>query len=350
MFMSTTEAHDLILQPRQAKRLVGAEDLQRAFLDALSQRKLHHAWLIGGPESCGKATFAYQAAKFLLTHQENAPIAAMGTTGFQIPDESRAAAKISAGSHSDLLLFSRRWDQDNKRMTSGIPVDDVRRLTHFFGSTAGEGGWRVVIVDKVDDMAPSAANALLKSLEEPPSNCMFFILSDHPQRLLPTIRSRCRKAHMNALDKAQMSDVLSENLDAFDSDAFEEIAELAAGRVQYAMELLQQDHSDLRHDMQARLEEPPNDTRNLHALADSLSTRGRDALFDEFLERMRLFVHKRALLASSQGRYNPWIEVWDELGRQQVQTDTFNLDKKQLILNLFALLNKAKSAEVRLPT
>lgn len=348
--MSTTEAYDLILQPRKADRLVGAEDLQRGFLEALSQGKLHHAWLVGGPESCGKATFAYQAAKFLLSHQGNAGSAAAGATRFSIPEDSPAAAKISAGSHSDLLLFSRRWDQDNKRMTAGIPVDDVRRLTHFFGSTAGEGGWRIVIVDKVDDMAPSAANALLKSLEEPPANCLFFILSDHPQRLLPTIRSRCRKAHMNALDKAQMSEVLGATLDVFDAKAFEDIAELSAGRVQYAIDLLQQDHSDLRHDMQVRLEEEPNDTRNLHALADALSTRGRDALFDEFMERTRLFVHKRALRASSRGAYNPWIEVWDELGQQQVQTDTFNLDKKQLILNLFALLNKAKSAEVSLPT
>ncbi|MFK8034112.1 MAG: DNA polymerase III subunit delta' [Hyphomicrobiales bacterium] len=348
--MATTEAHDLILQPRKAKRLVGAEDLQRAFLEALSQKKLHHAWLIGGPESCGKATFAYQAAKFLLSHQDNAPIAAMGLTSFQLLDNCAASAKVSAGSHSDLLLFSRRWDQENKRMTAGIPVVDVRRLIHFFGSTAGEGGWRVVIVDKVDDMAPSAANALLKSLEEPPSKCMFFILSDHPQRLLPTIRSRCRKAHMKALNPAQTSEVLSETLDGFDKSAFDGIADLAAGRVQYAMELLQQDHVDLRHDMQARLEETPNDVRNLHALADALVLRGRDALFDEFLERMRLFVHKRALAASSQGRDNPWIEVWDELGLQQVQTDTYNLDKKQLILNLFALLNKAKSAEVHLPT
>lgn len=348
--MSTTEAHDLILEPRKAKRLIGAEDLQRAFLEALGQGKLHHAWLIGGPESCGKATFAYQAAKFMLSHQGNAQIAAMGLTSFELPENSAASAKISAGSHSDLLLFSRRWDQDNKRMTAGIPVNDVRRLTHFFGSTAGEGGWRIVIVDKVDDMAPSAANALLKSLEEPPSKCLFFILSDHPQRLLPTIRSRCRKAHMKALDRTQMTEVLSDALDDFDQSTFEGVADLAAGRVQYAMELLQQDHNDLRHDMQARLEEMPQDVRNLHALADALVVRGRDVLFNEFLERMRLFVHKNALAASSRGRQNPWIEVWDELGRQQVQTDTFNLDKKQLILNLFALLNKAKSAEVHLPT
>ncbi|MEP0520689.1 MAG: DNA polymerase III subunit delta' [Hyphomicrobiales bacterium] len=348
--MSVSEAYDLILQPRKADCLIGAEELQRGFLEALSQGKLHHAWLIGGPESCGKATFAYLAAKFLLSHQGHAAAVATGATRFSIAENSPAAAKISAGSHSDLLLFSRRWDQENKRMTAGIPVDDVRRLTHFFGSTAGEGGWRIVIVDKVDDMAPSAANALLKSLEEPPSNCLFFLLSDHPQRLLPTIRSRCRRAHMNALDHAQMSEVLNEHLDVFDVEAFEGISELAAGRVQYAIDLLQQDHSDLRHDMQARLEEGPNETRNLHALADSLSVRGRDALFDEFMERMRLFVHKRALLAASSGGKNPWVEVWDELGRQQVQTDTFNLDKKQLILNLFALLNKAKSAEVGLPT
>lgn len=347
--MSTTEAYDIILEPRKAKYVVGAENLQRAFLDALAQGKLHHAWLIGGPESCGKATFAYLVAKFLLTYQNDAAQIASSATNLSVPDESPSAAKISAGSHSDLLLFSRRWDQDNKRMTAGIPVDDVRRLTHFFGSTAGEGGWRVVIVDKVDDMAPSAANALLKSLEEPPARCIFFILSDNPQRLLPTIRSRCRKAHLAALDNEQMKEVLQNTLDSYNQQAFEIISDLAAGRVRYAMELMQQDHGDLRHDMQARLEETPPDIRNLHALADALSMRGRDGLFEEFLERMRLFVHKRAIAASARGGENPWIDVWDELGRQQVLTDTYNLDKKQLILNLFALLNKAKSEEAFLP-
>jgi len=101
--------------------------------------------------------------------------------------------------------------------------------------------------------------------------------------------------------------------------------------------------------MQARLEEPAGDLKNLHALADALCQRGRDALYQEFLERARLFVHLRAKQLADNGGWNPWIEVWDVLDQQQRETETYNLDKKQLILNLFALLNKAKHAEALLP-
>ena len=345
--MSENPDYDIILEPRRSTRFVGASDLQRAFLDAISADTLHHAWLIAGPDSCGKATFAYLAAKFLLTHQANAAAVAADANSFSVPDGSPSAAKISVGSHADLLLFSRRWDQDKKRMTAGIPVDDVRRLTHFLGSTPGEGGWRVVIVDKVDDMAPAAANALLKSLEEPPSKCVFFLLSDNPQRLLPTIRSRCRKAVLPALDRSQMADVLQNVVEGFDQNTFDAIAELASGRVLYAKELMQEGHEDLRKDMQARLEEQPASTRNLHALADALALRGREVLFEEFIDRARMFVHDKAIAVAQLGNENPWIRVWDALNEQQRQTDTYNLDKKQLILNLFALLNKAKFEDAR---
>lgn len=347
--MPVVEDYERVLQPRATRGLIGAEKLQQVFLDALRQGRLHHAWLIGGPDSCGKATFAYQVAKFLLTHQMEFQSAASKVQDLSVSSDSRSAAKISAGSHSDLLLLSRRWDVDNKRMTAGIPVNDVRRLTHFLGSTAGEGGWRIVIVDKVDDMAPAAANALLKSLEEPPSNCLFLLISDNIQRLLPTIRSRCRKAMLPRPSDQDVAAILQVELDDFDAAEFALISGLADGRVRYAMDLLATDHGDLRHDMQARLEEPPADLKNLHALADALCLRGRDALYAEFLERARLFVHERAKVVAGQGAANPWIEVWDVLDRQQRETETYNLDKKQLILNLFALLNKAKHAEAHLP-
>lgn len=344
----SVEEYDQILQPRAAQKLVGAEDFQRLFLDVLKQGRLHHAWLIGGPDSCGKATFAYQVAKFLLNHQLGVHDVASQAPDLSVPVDSHAAAKISAGSHPDLLLLSRRWDAEKKRMTAGIPVDDVRRLTQFLGSTAGEGGWRVIIVDKVDDMAPAAANALLKSLEEPPANCLFLLISDNIQRLLPTIRSRCRKAQLPRPGRQEMVDILQTVLDDFDMAEYALIESLANGRVRYAMDLLATDHGDLRLDMQARLEEPPGDRQNIHALADAVVLRGRDALFEEFLERARLFVHERAKAVAGKGGANPWIEVWDVLDRQQRETETYNLDKKQLILNLFALLNKAKHDEALL--
>ena len=80
-----------------------------------------------------------------------------------------------------------------------IRVDDVRRTVSFFGSTAGEGGWRIAIVDAVDDLQREGANALLKVLEEPPQHSLLLLVSHAPGRELPTIRSRCRRLLLRPL-------------------------------------------------------------------------------------------------------------------------------------------------------
>ena len=85
-------------------------------------------------------------------------------------------------------------------MRASIPIDEVRRLKSFLGLTAGEEAWRVVIVDSADELNLNAANALLKSLEEPPRRALFLLVSSEPSRLLATIRSRCRRLDLQPLD------------------------------------------------------------------------------------------------------------------------------------------------------
>ena len=151
--------------PRNTKVLYGHETSQRALVDAFASGRMHHGWLITGPEGVGKATLAYRFATFLLADvSERDPFG----QSLDIDSDTTASRQVRALSHPGLLLLRRAWDFKAKRLMTSISVDEVRRLRSFLGHSGGETAWRVVLVDQADDLNINAANALLKSLEEPP--------------------------------------------------------------------------------------------------------------------------------------------------------------------------------------
>ncbi|MGD8327641.1 MAG: AAA family ATPase, partial [Sphingomonadales bacterium] len=162
--------------------LLGYDEAERLFLDALNSDRLHHAWLLTGPKGIGKATFAYRLSALLLSDSTNGDI-----------DELHPAIRLLRNeAHPDLRILKRGIDPKTGKLKSEISVADIRVLQGFLGSTAAQGGWRIIIIDAADDLNRNAANALLKILEEPPKKVAFFLISHAPGRLLPTIRSRCR--------------------------------------------------------------------------------------------------------------------------------------------------------------
>src|SRR5262249_40532591 len=180
--------------PRETTVLYGHADAERALLAAYRGARFPHAWLIGGRSGIGKATLAYRMARFVLAHPDPAAAAVQEAQTLEIPADHRVARQVGAQGHSDLLVLERTVNEKTGKLFTVIRVEDVRRTVPFFGSTAGEGGWRVCIVDCADELQyPQAANALLKILEEPPANALLLLVSHAPARLLPTIRSRCRR-------------------------------------------------------------------------------------------------------------------------------------------------------------
>jgi len=203
--------------------LYGHDSAVAAFRDALDSGRLHHAWLIAGPEGVGKNLFASKAALRVLAGGQR-PVEA---PGLDVPDDHPAARLVAAGSHPDLMRLERlpRENSSTGELARNINVDQVRSLQRLFNTTASFSPWRVVIVDSIDDLERNAANALLKNLEEPPPNSVFLLVSHAPDRLLPTIRSRCRPLRLAPLDDDAMTSALRAAL----PDAGEaEIAELAA--------------------------------------------------------------------------------------------------------------------------
>ena len=245
---------------------------------------MHHAWLISGEEGIGKASLAFRMVRFVLSHPDPASDAVISAKNLDIPADSPAAIKIAHGTHGNILHIQREWDEKNKRFKTGLTVDSVRRIIPFLGTTAGEGAWRIVIVDPADDMNRSAANALLKALEEPPSQTLFFLISAMPGRLLPTIRSRCRLVACRPLDEAGMRQVLGALEPGFEArDDAGLILALAHGSPRRALGLIREDGSELYRLLLRAFDTP--DHANASAIADKAADQksGGPARFIELL-------------------------------------------------------------------
>jgi DNA polymerase-3 subunit delta' len=189
--------------------IVGQDRAVGQFSDAWKRGALHHAWLLAGPKGVGKATFARVAATRVLADaagpQVNAP-------GLETPEDHRIAKLVEAGSHPDLRWLERLVNDKTNNLARNITVDQVRSLADLFDLTPALSPWRVVVIDSIDDLEKSAANALLKMLEEPPANTIFFLVSHSPGRLLPTVRSRCRRLDFQSLDDDAMTSILAKAL------------------------------------------------------------------------------------------------------------------------------------------
>ena len=185
--------------------IVGQDRAVSQFTEAWATRKLHHAWLLAGPKGVGKASFAHAAARRVLAEAAGPPT---DLPGLETNGDHPIVKLVEAGSHPDMRHLERLVNEKTGNLARNISVHQIRELGEFLGLTAALSPWRVVIIDTVDELEASGANALLKMLEEPPPNTFFFLVSHAPGRLLPTIRSRCRRLDFINLDDDAMTSIL----------------------------------------------------------------------------------------------------------------------------------------------
>jgi DNA polymerase III subunit delta' len=328
--------------PRETFTLSGHAEAERALLDEYRSGRIAHAWLIGGPAGVGKATLAYRMARFALAHPDPLAPAVQAAATLEVPSDSQVARRVAGRAHPDLLVLEREPD-DKGKLRTVITVDQVRRTVSFFGSTAGAGGWRVCIVDSADELQnPQGSNALLKVLEEPPPRSLFLVVSHAPGRLLPTIRSRCRRLTLRPLGEADVAAAAAAALgDAADLGVLRQAAAAAEGSVARAIALSGGPQLALRDkvlEMLAAL--PATDPRALHALGDSLE-RGGDELFETFIETAQGWLSGRLAHGGEPARLARVAEAWDRLNRAAGDTETYNLERKPLVFNVFGLLAEA---------
>jgi DNA polymerase-3 subunit delta' len=178
--------------PRETFTFAGHEAEEEALAEGLRGGRMHHAWLLAGPKGLGKATLAYRVARAALGAKR------IGPRPLDVDPEDQIARRVAALSHPDLFVLRRGLNERGKPRRE-IAVDDARDLGHFFSLAPSEGGMRVAIVDAVDDLNRNAANAILKTLEEPPARSILLLVCHAPGAILPTIRSRCRRLALRPL-------------------------------------------------------------------------------------------------------------------------------------------------------
>ena len=331
--------------PRQRADLVDQVAAEATLLDAYRSGRIHHAWILGGPKGIGKATLAFRFARFVMTHPDPKSPAVAAARDLAVDIDTPVARRIAGGSHMDLLHLRRPWDEKAKRFKTELPIDEIRRTVGFFGSTAGEGGWRIAIVDAADDLNGNAANALLKILEEPPPRSLFLVVAHAPGRLLPTIRSRCRRLDLDRLAPHKIAEALGDFGIEGDPATLAAAADLADGSLRRAILMIQNDGVKLWRGLEAIVAKAPDlDVRAAHAFADQVTGRGADDAFDiavDFLldvagARAREAVAGRGLHAAAR-----WAEAHDEIGRIVGRSEALNLDRKAAILSAIRTLAEA---------
>jgi hypothetical protein len=194
--------------PRHNHLLFGHGDAELQLLEAYRSGRLPQAWIIGGQEGVGKATLAWRFARFLFANPLFGSAGVARAHDLSVSPEHPVAHRIDSMSIGDLALLRREWNEKTKKHFTEIRMDDVRHALELFHHAAGEGGWRICIVDCAEDLNRSGANALLKVMEEPPPRSLFLIVSHRPARILPTIRSRCQRIPFRSLAADQVRAVL----------------------------------------------------------------------------------------------------------------------------------------------
>ncbi len=269
----------------------GHEAQARAILTAARSGRMHHAWLLTGPEGVGKARFANAVAARLLAE---ATAAKPEGDGLTVPEDHPTARLIAAGSHPDLLTLTRLANEKTGDLARNISVDQVRQLGTRFAQTPSQSAVRVVIIDAAEDMERSSANALLKSLEEPPASTIFLLVSHVPGRLLPTIRSRCSVLRFSPLDDRAMTSVLSEALPEEPPGELATLIAAAQGLPGRALRLAGLNMAEIDQALEqiARTGDPSNAQRAKLAL--QLSLKSAQPRYEAFLARAPVIIARLA--------------------------------------------------------
>lgn len=305
-------------------RLFGHERQQALFDAALANGQLHHAWLLAGPEGVGKGGFARNLALRMLSGQIDAPA----------PD-SQTVRLVEAGSHPDFALLGRS-ERDNGELARNIGIDQVRNLHRLLESAPSLAPMRVILIDSADDMELPAANALLKSLEEPPARTIFLLVSHAPSRLLPTIRSRCRTMRFFPLSDDDMRLALRQAAPQLGEAEIAHLISVSEGSPGKALSLTGSGTDEFAQQMDAILSGGDADNVLRTALAQSLSARASKSRFEGFLNFAPGYF---AALArrGDRARAHRAIAAWEDARQIGASALVTNLDPGAVVYHIASL-------------
>ncbi len=330
---------DGVLHPAENPIVTGHDEMLSHLARQYRTGRMHHAWLITGPRGIGKATLAFRFAGHVLRH----PDPGTAPQNWVTPEVNDVVeSRVAGGGHPNLLHLTRPWDFKDKKFKTQLTVDEIRLTVPFFGTSRGESGWRIAIVDSADDMNRNASNSLLKILEEPPDNTLFFIIAHANGAVSPTIRSRCQSVALKPLCDADVLDVLDRLGVVVEVDKKNHalLARLSSGSVRRAIVLARNKGLELHQRFVAACEDLSRlNWSEIHALADSVALRGKEDQYRLLLSMANEYLESNA---TGHGKSNVdiselarWAEVWEKTRHSADLAERYNLDRKQVILSLF---------------
>ena len=330
---------DQVPHPREVFQLAGHQAEEIAFENARSRGRLHHAWLLTGTEGVGKATFAYRAARRLLGAPIDEGFGVLGTD----PNHP-VSRQIIARAHPDLLVLE-RVGEDGK-LRKSIPVDEARKLSEFFSKSPASAPHRVAIIDAADDLNGNSANAVLKTLEEPPERGVLLLVAHSPGRLLATIRSRCRRLAFQPLGEAEVTRFVRERIEVDEEQALR-VARMAGGAPGRALMLARAGAVAIDDIAKGLLAELPSvDSSAVMALTDRFKGVEGAIIFNLLFERLADRIHDLTIARASTGLsgLDPWAAAWESLQRLPRDVEAVNLDRTDAFHAALSTLREAARA------
>ena len=336
--------------PHQADVLFGHHEAEAVLLSALSEGRMHHAWLLHGPEGVGKATLAYRLTRYLFsTHQEGEFFSTekKDCNALDVACTHPVFKRIAAGAQTDLCVVC---SDDPAKNRQEIKIKDIRQIIDFFGLTAAQESWRVAIIDGADRSNINAANALLKILEEPPPHSLLILTAQTPSLLPATIHSRCRKLPLRCLEKpdfkkAFLQSILDDPSQECSDLNLDLLYRLSEGSPGKAWHYVLNDVSSIHHLLIEMLENAQNwDDDAMHHLAEHMS--GEKSAQGSTTIRMILSGWLMQKIDSlTQTKHNVpliqhWLHAYEELENLFSDSNRLDLSTYQVILNCFLIMKK----------
>lgn len=343
------------IAPRHNSYLVGHEEAEQVLLEAWKKNKLHNSWIISGIEGIGKATLAYKFARFILSNKnyENS-----NTSTLDINPSDSVFHLVSNETHPDLIVLERGYIETEKKKilkaiksgeamsddelsglkkSSIIKVDEVREINEFMSKKSANDGWRVVIVDSVDELNTAGANAILKILEEPPKKSIILLISNNPNRLLPTILSRCAKLNLKPLN----DNVLGSLIRRYRPDTTEEkilsIVSMSSGSIAKAIRYIDYDalsvYDEICNIVYAK------DKFETNELLNFANNANKDEEIYELVKELILKFISDNIKKSE--NIKQLYDCYEYALKVFLEAQQLNLDKKQIIVNILVKLTKS---------
>jgi len=314
--------------------IVGQDRAIAQFTEAWATRKLHHAWLLAGPRGVGKTSFAHAAARRVLAEAAGP---AFDLPELETDDDHRIVKLVEARSHPDMRRLERLVNEKTGNLNRNIKVEQIRELGEFLSLSSALSPWRVVVIDSIDDLEGPSANALLKMLEEPPPNTLFFLVSHAPGRLLPTIRSRCRRLDFSKLDDDAMTSILEAHAPDLKSAERQQIVAMSFGSAGRALAFAELGLAKLEDAALAILRQGDPTNARRSDLASELSKKASADRYAAFLELAPSLIAREARMLDGASR-NRALDAYAKARELAAVAPRLSLDPAATVFQLGGIL------------